>query len=226
MTCTECGSSSLQGTSLPGMVKCLVCGNVMVGKIDPGEIPEVGPGQNLGEVPIPATPEGFAPDSIEVEVGWRTWEVKIENPPGVTPLMRSVTHREFHWTPREPMVAHCPLSTGRANGVKRQGHDVPDEGCSCGLYTAKTYEHLMTMHYHTYDGEKDGYVNVVGEVKLWGKVIEGTQGWRSSHAYPKRIYIPYEYFGKLAKPLGDGYGVPVAPKNFLGRSLPQATKGK
>jgi hypothetical protein len=31
---------------------------------------------------------------------------------------------------------------------------------------------------------------VIGTVSLWGRVVECTRGWRGSHAYPNRIYVP------------------------------------
>jgi hypothetical protein len=30
---------------------------------------------------------------------------------------------------------------------------------------------------------------VLGRVRLWGTVVGCSQGWRSSHAYPERIYV-------------------------------------
>src|SRR5215471_2153916 len=61
---------------------------------------------------------------------------------------------------------------------------VPSEHCSCGIYArtdpAGAYEHVSL----------GGSLTVVlGTVKLWGKVIPGTQGWRAEYAYPDSLYV-------------------------------------
>jgi hypothetical protein len=30
---------------------------------------------------------------------------------------------------------------------------------------------------------------VLGEVELWGEVVEGELGWRAAYAYPRRIEL-------------------------------------
>jgi hypothetical protein len=35
---------------------------------------------------------------------------------------------------------------------------------------------------------------IIGEVYMWGEVVEGDVGWISSHAYPKKVYVPTERF--------------------------------
>jgi len=42
---------------------------------------------------------------------------------------------------------------------------------------------------------KRAVYRVVGQVSLWGRVIEGARGWRASHAYPARIYVPERCLG-------------------------------
>ena len=59
-----------------------------------------------------------------------------------------------------------------------------------------------------------GERRVIGEVSLWGSVVECERGFRASHAYPKRIFIPTDADGRrgrldeLAVSLCE-YGVPV-----------------
>jgi hypothetical protein len=55
---------------------------------------------------------------------------------------------------------------------------------------------------------------VLGQVANWGKVIEGTQGWRAELAYPVKLWVPFEAW-KIAQALEAGYGVPVGLKNYL-----------
>lgn len=153
-----------------------------------------------------------APDLIGTVEGWRAWGVPSKLPPfGMTPKLYSVTYTEYFWRPRQTMHAMCDAERP---GRCRKGGDSPGEECSCGFYSAKTLEHLMSMSYHLYDADAKGYFHVVGQVANWGKVIEGTQGWRAAKSYPVRLFVPFEAV-HLAKPLADAYGVPVSLKNIL-----------
>jgi hypothetical protein len=59
---------------------------------------------------------------------------------------------------------------------------------------------------------------VIGQVRLWGKVIECERGWRAALAYPERLYVPMRpaderarrRSAEIAAGLRD-YGVPVEP---------------
>ena len=59
---------------------------------------------------------------------------------------------------------------------------------------------------------------MVGRVSLWGTVVECERGFRASHAYPSRIYVPHED-ERRGEHLGSeelslrlaAYGVPVEP---------------
>jgi hypothetical protein len=149
-----------------------------------------------------------APDLMQAVEGWRAWGVDTVLPKfGVPPKLRSLTQglhfNGGYWTPRKKARAHCDSC----------GEDVPGWNCSCGFYSAKTQDHLLSMSYHIYDSET-GMFHVVGQVANWGKVVEGSQGWRSEFSYPVRLYVPFEAH-KLAKPLSNAYGIPVKLKNTL-----------
>jgi hypothetical protein len=51
-------------------------------------------------------------------------------------------------------------------------------------------------------------VLVVGQISMWGRLIEHEHGWRSSHAYPKHLYA-FTEDAALAAALRDTYLVPV-----------------
>jgi hypothetical protein len=56
----------------------------------------------------------------------------------------------------------------------------------------------------------------IGRVVLWGTVVEGTHGWRASHAYPAELWLPdadrmgvgLPGIASIALGLAD-YGIPV-----------------
>jgi hypothetical protein len=162
-------------------------------------------------------PEIVVPDNAEPVSGWRAWELDIETFGPEKPVLRSPSH-EMIWMPRQEVEARCdkfgkftPQGTG-AN----HGHVPPVSNCSCGLYAARTYEHLMTMSYHAY-GE-DTPFRVVGEVAMWGGLIPATLGWRGQKAYPTRLFLPFEAW-KYGRALKQMYGVKVNLRNTLGEKL-------
>lgn len=208
-TCTECGT----GTLVPrasGFAACDSCGKLHVGELDPSAAARKREaGATLGDGIDPA--EVRVPDTFEELIGWRTWQVALDLGVGELPILRSVTYSSQFWTPREAVEATCERTSHKGY----EAHPVPVQSCSCGLYSAKTLEHLQSMNYHRYDPDA-GSVAVVGSVSLWGKVIEGTQGWRAQFGYPRELFVPFEAF-RLVKPLTEAYGVPVKLMNILDR---------
>lgn len=90
--------------------------------------------------------------------------------------------------------------------------EAPAESCSCGIYALKSRAAAVAYGQHT---------SVLGEVYLWGKVIEGEDGYRAQYAYPKSLTIRHRDHD------GDGelgeYGVPVhEDQNPLGIVVPRA----
>src|SRR5207244_11607527 len=95
---------------------------------------------------------------------------------------------------------------------RRPVHEAPVVDCNCGIY-ATALERLAGY----LDGALDGrrVHRVLGTVALWGTVIECAWGWRSSHAYPSRLYVPEKPAGRKGLPVAElalslaEYGVPV-----------------
>ena len=127
-----------------------------------------------------------APDFFEPTIGWRAWLV-VQTPDGMR--LSSVLYPTL-WTPRREEVAVCrPDAHGRDPGDPAP-HAAPHPRCSCGIYATKNPERATSY----FQGEGRGPIKplfrVMGTVSLWGTVIEGAQGYRASHAYPQRLYIP------------------------------------
>lgn len=76
------------------------------------------------------------------------------------------------WTPGRPLVSWCRV-TSRTSSP----HKSPVDDCWCGIYAAKDTGHLRRFHYDQ--------IGIVGEVSLWGRVVEHELGWRGEYAYPK-----------------------------------------
>lgn len=121
------------------------------------------------------------PDAI---VGWRSWAVNNGR-------LTSLTF-EFGWPVGKELDAIC---TDR--------HRCPSQRCQCGIYALKSLAILRKSSYFGYD--------CYGQVALWGKIIEGEDGYRAEFAYPKAIYVTYMNY-RLVEPLSV-YGVPVRVMN-------------
>ena len=216
LRCPDCRTtteSSLRQSAVAGLISCRHCGKVFA---EPDDVREARIGRETedamaGIEETPATSDStlVVPDQVECDYGWRAWEVKPEWPSGGVPILASVFRKEQFWVPGAPMVARCD----KAKPGKE--HEIPHEPCTCGLYAAKTREHLGTMPYQKYDAEKTGKYRVIGKVKLWGKVIEGHLGWRAEMGYPEKLYVPFEIAMTLATPLAQAYGVEVELMNWL-----------
>jgi hypothetical protein len=199
--CPECGGPMLPRVSGIGAA-CTQCGKWMVNPPKPPK-PSVADEAEawLAEQSQTATEP---PDYMEPVVGWRAWGVY---PPdlGVATILRSVSYQLAVWAPCEAIEATC-----------KERHEVPDPHCKCGLYSAKTREHLLSMSYANYGSQEiRGMFKVIGEVNNWGKVIPGNQGWKAQYSYPRKLYVPYEYFTDIGAALADAYQVPVVPDNWL-----------
>jgi hypothetical protein len=172
------------------------------------------PGPMVGGRPFkPAMPNAdFRPvDLSKAKEGWRAWKISKDLPAyGLDPKLHSVVH-DYTWMPKQKSEAECCYSC-----QDEGGEGVPGVDCSCGFYSAKSLRHLMQMGYHTYaDIDETNEFKIVGQVACWGKVIEGTQGWRSQFSYPTYLMLPYEMGGQFGRRIKDAYRCKVRLLNFL-----------
>lgn len=151
-----------------------------------------------------------APDYAEPFVGWRVWSV-VETEDALR--LRSVVF-DAVWPARERLTASCLRRRLRLPWRRGElAHAAPVEPCSCGIY-ASTLQRLAS--YLDCEFERRRFDRVLGQVFLWGAVVECQQGWRASLAYPARLYVPTRRpdgvqlsdAEDLAFALTD-YGVPV-----------------
>ena len=119
------------------------------------------------------------PDYISPVVGCRVWRWDAAG-------LRSLNGKP--WLPGTPFSAACELAMSRTlvPGAEQQHaeHEAPQLRCTCGVYAARSIQHLRTFGYMRF--------GIYGEVWLWGTVVEHEQGWRAQHAYPKNLVLPLE----------------------------------
>jgi len=160
------------------------------------------------------------PDYFEAFTGWRTWYLDNDE-------LYSVVYR-VRWPRRQPLVAECRKGSMQTVAPTTVFHDAPLRGCQCGIYAAATVPAVggyMVSHGPT------GVPRAIGRVKLWGRIIVGTTGYRATRAYPEELWVlrngvyssaaysawapgrpghwHTERAEELAEKLEERYGVPV-----------------
>jgi hypothetical protein len=99
------------------------------------------------------------------------------------------------WLPDVELTAACNRLWSRLRVSLPWRHDtlhvVPTEQCSCGIYGAKAPD-LAADYLYLYGDVHQPYLRyrAIGEVALWGDVVEAEYGWRASHAYPQHLFLP------------------------------------
>lgn len=132
-------------------------------------------------------------DRSEALTGWRYWQLTDDR------RLRSVALRRFVWPPGQPLRAACVA--GR--------HRPPAPGCGCGLYAAADLDGLRAR-----DQCLSADPLVVGEVALWGEVLDADDGYRAELAEPASLWLvadtlaPAELDAARAD-LATAYAVPV-----------------
>lgn len=145
---------------------------------------------------LEATFELEAPFYIEPIIAWRAWNVCA---PGVCDcfektgrgraLVRSITH-PIPWLRKRATRAHCIHRWKRSVGVKEasQHHSAPDQTHGCGIYAVKSVKTAVD-----WSGFYRTKFSVVGEVQLWGQVLQYQDGFIAEYAYPLSFYVPDNY---------------------------------
>jgi len=106
------------------------------------------------------------------------------------------------WQGRQRLVARCAARD--ANG-KFFEHESPDPACRCGIYAVKRLDwveepllllladrlrdHAGCARRRPASGRPHENWLVVGSVSLWGKIVEGTWGYRAQYAYPEQLWL-------------------------------------
>lgn len=107
-------------------------------------------------------------------VGWRFWKIGWS---GGRILLRSFTLKkwpgeEVFWPLGEALRAQC----------YHFAHEAPNPTCTCGIYATRTVENLLEYGFTHGD--------IIGQVSLWGKIVEHAWGYRAEFAYPRALWVP------------------------------------
>ena len=130
--------------------------------------------------------------------GWRAWVV-TETPDGLR--LGSVLYDEI-WTPASAALARCRRRE-ELFAEPLPPHATPTLECGCGFHAAQ--DPADALSYLRGRDEPGTVCRILGEVALWGRLVETETGYRAEAAYPLRLYAPDE---TVADELGV-YAVPV-----------------
>jgi hypothetical protein len=144
--------------------------------------------------------------------GWRAWTVVV-TPAGLR--LGSVLH-DLVWPLGLPVLAECRLDEDPF-AAPVAPHPVPGAACNCGFHAAR--DAADALSYVRGRDEPGTVCRILGQVTLWGHVLETESGWRASHAYPSRLYVPD---AELAAALAC-YGVDISSAECGSRLSPTCT---
>jgi hypothetical protein len=147
-------------------------------------------------------------------LGWRAWAV-TRTSRGVRLASPLFDHL---WLPGEPAVASCLRHEDRFATFLLDSHAAATLAeCSCGFHAARDPADALS-YLHGRDAAST-LCRVLGEVTLWGDVLQTEAGWRGTLAYPARLYVPDAL---LAEELAV-YGVSVSSAECGSPSSPTCT---
>lgn len=131
-------------------------------------------------------------------IGWRVWIVTA-----TTDGLRlgSVLHDQV-WAPGTTALASCQRHEDLF-AEPLPPHQTPSPVCGCGFHAAR--DPVDALSYLQGRDERATVCRLLGEVALWGRLVETEGGWRAAAAYPVRLYVADE---AIAGQLGV-YGVPL-----------------
>lgn len=130
------------------------------------------------------------PDFCMPLVGYRRWKIN-----GSTLAPWSVDNKGNPWRPRNVAIADA------VPAIKLEVfHGFVFEN-SQGLHAHRTLDEITPLKYIQYSDE------AIGEVFLWGTVVEHTNGYRAEFAYPKRL-ITAGRNRRRDRAIAAAYGIP------------------
>jgi hypothetical protein len=136
--------------------------------------------------------ESAAPDYAEPLLGWRVW--LVVEAAGSLRLCSPLYHTL--WPVRSETVAVCrkELPPSMWWPLRPPEHAAPSADCRCGIYASTSAADAARVGRAARavrrGAAREALAVVLGQVSLWGGVVECERGWRAAYAYPARLYLP------------------------------------
>jgi hypothetical protein len=115
-------------------------------------------------------------------VGWRMWDILPDSMPRLQSLSNA---KGVAWEPMVPQIGTCN---------SRDPSEITDHSCPswehrCGVHAVKELPQVKKWGAPCV-GRTSKYVRIIGEIDLWGRVLEYSEGFRAEWGYPKKMYVP------------------------------------
>lgn len=104
--------------------------------------------------------------------GWRVWHVR--------------EGRLLSWSQSGEWPAERRMEARCRRLLRRVCDAAPATGHTCGIYAVRTREAAEKLLHEL--PPLPGPV-AVGQVSLWGRVVENVGGWRAQYAYPYELFL-------------------------------------
>lgn len=152
-------------------------------------------------------------------IAYRIWQLDNSN------ILRSVYKNDFIWTPGE---------AAKSNKLPNYYFSEPRLDLSFGIHAFKKmddlleylkYQHLTQAYllYHIVGLPK---LYIIGQVALWGKIVEQESGYRAEFAYPHKLEFTYSHglhheydLKEIENNLRRSYGCEVLDFKFTGNKI-------
>jgi hypothetical protein len=144
--------------------------------------------------------------------GWRAWMVTQTD---AGPRLGSVLYDDV-WVPGTTALASCRRHDDLF-ADPLPPHETPGFACGCGFHAAR--DPVDALSYLRGRDEPATVCRILGEVALWGRLVETEAGWRAGAAYPVRLYVDDAAIGDALAV----YGVPVVSASCESPSSPTCT---
>lgn len=161
------------------------------------------------------------PDYFEPLVGWRSWKVSHSG-------VLSAAASGNVWYPGIPNRAMCNVANNGVNWGQFGCHpvwDAPYPNCSCGFYCFKDLQgelmQLLEYDSMTYATSSQS----LGQVNMWGKIIEHERGHRAQYIYPKALIVGESVGMEAVEIIRKEYRIEVEVVPNLNRFLKQMMQG-
>jgi hypothetical protein len=128
------------------------------------------------------------PDYVSPITAYRVWQLDSLG-------LKSLNNAQ--WFPGQPFEAKCAVTEQQRARLAATGDsfcepcEIPGDNCTCGVYAAKSLEHLIEIGYNRY--------GILGKISLWGKVSIHKLGYRAQFAYPQELTIPVNFIPPSAE---------------------------
>lgn len=147
------------------------------------------------------------PDVADYIIAARLWKT-IPGPGGLRSMTSIAVDQT--WQADRPLVAECKRSMGYVlafGSVTREpepDHHAPQMDCQCGIWALNS-----PLSLHALAQPMKGTAPVFGVVKMWGRVVHASDGWRGQYARPDAVVAWGARIRKAESEVSTTYGIPI-----------------